>query len=981
MGLQRGGVGHDYLCFHWPGHDQGIHVHCPGHERGRILGAHRRRRLGHSERAADAVGRPEHQYAGLGGRGWTAAASGTATRYLVKTASTDAGTVPADCLTTTLTCTIGNLDSTKHYTFTVRGENFLGGTNATATTAVVPDQPGTPTAVTVTVPAVQSATVTWSPPASGGAVTSYTVSGTSPDTGTPPTDCTVAASDPLTCTFSSLTAGASYRFTVTATNDAGHVGAAPTAAVVTDKPDAPGSVTATLGNAPGKVTVTWTAPPAGRSRRTPWRRPRPTAVRLSRALHSDPTGRHAVQLHRSDAGRSLHLHRYRDERRRLHRRLADVRTGAGQAGCPGIPAVVLDNGPGHATVSWSAPASGGAVSSYAVTPVSTDGTIPTTCASLTSVTTTCSFTTLTPASSYTFTITATNAAGTSNVATTSAIVPNQPDLPSGLAVTLGGSPGTATVTWGAPAGAAVTSYTVTPVSTDGTIPAACTTATSISRTCTFTGLTTTAHYTFTVRATNSAGHPEVTTAPAVVPDMPGAPTNVLAALDTPPGTALVTWGTPAGGGSVATYTVSVTSPDSGALPAACPVTPPAALSCRFTGLDITKTYQFTVRATNASGFTEASPTTAVMPNKPGTPGNPAVALGNLPGKVTVTWSAPAGGAVSTYAVTPGSPNGGTTPADCASVPSGTLACSYTTLTPASSYTFTIAATNAAGTSAVATTSAIVPNLPDVPAGLTVTLTNNPGTATVTWDAPTGAAVTSYTVTPASPDGGTIPAACTTATTVSRTCTFTGLTTVASYTFAVRAINAAGFAENTTNPIVPNKPNAPGTPKGQVIAADTVRLNWIAPPSGGQVTAYTVTAYTIAAPTVPIASPACTAITVLTCDFGGLTKNNSYTFAVTAIGPGGTAAGANSTALTTAGPASRPRRRWPSRPPRGAGHLGRSGHDRPDHGLFDHVRPGPQRARPLHERARAVVRLRPSERRDDVPVQGGRQRDRGPLHRE
>ena len=302
-----------------------------------------------------------------------------------------------------------------------------------------PSVPTAPTGVTATA-GNGSATVNWTAPSSdgGSTITKYTVT---PFIGsTAQTPVTVTGSPPATSTtVTGLTNGTSYTFTVTATNANGTGPASSPSNAVTPNtlPGAPTAVTATAGN--GSATVNWTAP--------------------------------------------------------------------------------SNNGGSTITKYTVTPFIG----STAQTPVTVTGSPPATSTTVTG---------LTNGTSYTFTVTATNANGDgpasspSNAVTPSA--PTAPGAPTGVSATAGN--GSATVNWTAPSsngGSAITKYTVTPfigstaqtpVTVTGSPPATSTTVT---------GLTNGTSYTFTVSATNAVGDgPASSPSNAVTPNVAPTVTSV-----------------------------------------------------------------------------------------------------------------------------------------------------------------------------------------------------------------------------------------------------------------------------------------------------------------------------------------------------------------------------------------------------------------------------------------------------------------------
>ena len=172
---------------------------------------------------------------------------------------------------------------------------------------------------------------------------------------------------------------------------------------------------------------------------------------------------------------------------------------------PGSPtSVTAVAGIGQATVSWIAPTSGYSVTSYRV--VASNGS---TC---TSATTSCVVTGLLYGTSYTFTVTATNAYGTSPVSVASnAITPSEsyPAAPTAVVAVAGSQ--SATVSWSAAAnnGSLITLYVVT--ASPGGLG-----CTSTTTSCVVSGLTNGTAYTFTVAARNAVGTGPVSLASAAV---------------------------------------------------------------------------------------------------------------------------------------------------------------------------------------------------------------------------------------------------------------------------------------------------------------------------------------------------------------------------------------------------------------------------------------------------------------------------------
>jgi len=257
------------------------------------------------------------------------------------------------------------------------------------------------------------------------------------------------------------------------------------------------------------------------------------------------------------------------------------------------------------------------------------------------------------------------------------------------------SPGNATalVRWAAPAddgGSPITGYTVRAYAGSTVIKPVTTGAGATSTT--VTGLTNGTAYRFSVTATNAVGDgPGRTTSaaytPRTVPSAPTAPTVSAGA-----GKVTVRWAAPASGGSAITgYTVRTWR---GSTQVASSTLPATARSLAVPGLANGTSYRVTVTATNAAGAGKASAYSAtVIPRT--TPSAPRVSAAAGTRAATVSWVAPANGgsAITSYTVRTWR---GSTLVKTATVSAGARRLVVTGLSPASTYRFTVTATNGAG---------------------------------------------------------------------------------------------------------------------------------------------------------------------------------------------------------------------------------------------------------------------------------------------
>ncbi len=491
---------------------------------------------------------------------------------------------------------------------------------------------------------------------------------------------------------------------------------------------------------------------------------------------------------------------------------------------------------------------------------------------------------------YTFTVTATNAIGTSDPSLASnSITPyTVPDAPT-IGTAVAGN-GEATVSFTAPTfngGSVITSYTAT--SNPGGFTSTINQAGSGS--ITVTGLTNGTPYTFTVTATNAAGESLAS----------GSSNNVTPAATTAPGAPGIGTVTPGNGQVTVDFTAPVSDggdPITSYTATSNPggftgtINQAGSGSVVVTGLTNGVAYTFTVTATNSIGTSAASNPSAsatpfTVPDAPtigtATPGN---------GQATVSFTAPAfnGGSVITSYTATSNPDGFTGTVNQA----GSGSITVTGLTNGTPYTFTVTATNAAGTSAASNASnSITPaQVPDAPTIGTVTAGN--AQATVPFTAPAfdgGAAITSYTAT-SSPGGftGTINQA------GSGSITVTGLANGTAYTFTVTATNAIGTsaASSASNSVTPS--TVPGAPTiGTAVPGDQQALvPFTAPASNGGsvITSYTATS-----------NPGGFTGTINQAGSGsilvsGLTNGTPYTFTVVATNANGnSAASAASNSVT------------------------------------------------------------------------------------
>jgi hypothetical protein len=531
------------------------------------------------------------------------------------------------------------------------------------------------------------------------------------------------------------------------------------------------------------------------------------------------------------------------------------------ATAPGqVTGVTATAGPGSATLSWNAPANGGPVTTYTITPYIGSSAQPATTVTGTPPATGTTVNGLTAGTSYTFTVTASNPNGAGPASSQSnSVTPSMQTAPSAPGnVTAAGATDQAQVSWSAPTsdgGGALTNYTVTPY-----VGSAAQTPVEVSPSATSTtvkGLTNGTSYTFTVAAANNLG-----TGPASTPSSSVTPQDTIFDFATPAtidsadakSTVLGVKFSSEAAGTITGIRFYKASTNTGThVGSLWSSTGTLLASATFTG-------------ETASGWQQVNFSTPVTI----TPNTTYIASYLAPkGHYSDTSS---GFALAGFNNPPLQALSNATSAN------GVYAYSTSNVFPASTYKATNYWVD-------------VDFLPTPPPGqvTSVTATSGPGSATVRWAAPSsGGAPSMYTITPY------IGTEAQTAMTVSGSPPATsavvpGLTNGTKYKFTVQASNSNGVGgvSPKSNEVTPTVPTAPGEPTGAVASAATEQalVSWNVPENegGSLITGYTITPYVGGEAQTPVEVPESTTSTIVK----GLTDGASYTFRVTATNAIGT----------------------------------------------------------------------------------------------
>ena len=845
---------------------------------------------------------------------WTPPASdggAEITGYVATTASGESCAAAAE----ETSCAIGGLTNGRTYTVTVRAANDAGeGTSSQGVSgvpAVPPVPPSAPQNVSLSRGEGVSIVASWDVPADdgGSAVTSYV--GTLSPGGL---ECTVATTS---CTFSNLTKGTSYSFSVYAVNPAGNgeLGRARSPLTAATVPGSPAAPTATKGNA--QATVSWSLPAAGDG----------GLPIIDYTVTADPGGRTCTV---EAPSRSCTVSGLTNGEPYFFTVVARnlVGTSASSPQSLGVtPTDQTTSSPRFlrgcsqdrsVTLNWSppnfqpVPATG-----YRATLQPGNHTCETAVDGYT-----CQIDGLTNGTEYTASVVALSINGDSAASSPITVTPlGLPGAPTVNSVSVGNKAITVSMAPPADDGGAEVQYLVAQVAAG----LFCLAREITGWECTIDNLANDFTYSLKVYASNGTyGRSVVVGDYAPRAGVPSVPRSV--SLSAPVGDAQVTaqWEAPESDGGAPVIGYEVTANPGGAT-----CTTEGALTCSITDLQPDTVYTVTVRARNVEGLSGGAlsnlvrtyaPPQSTEPSRPGQ-----VSARASDGSAVISWSPPQtdGGAEIVRYIVTSDPEGLT----CETGPA-TYTCRINDLTNGTEYTFSVRAENAIGLSpasnpSVGVTPAVVPPPPPPPPGPPAapgkpTAIAGNRSAEVSWPAGDEAqadAVTGYRV-DYSTDGGQTwtPVTANTGTALT-SIRLTNLTNGTAYVVRVAAVSAGGLGafSTTSDPFTPSAdlPGAPARPVGDA-SSQSVALFWGAPDDlgSGDLEGYRVER-SLDGQVWAVVS-ANTSTTDAGAVIGGLTNGVTYYFrvaAITSVGQGPYSA--TSGALTPAAPPAPPQ---PGPPP-------------------------------------------------------------------
>ncbi|MCW2634838.1 MAG: hypothetical protein JWQ99_1205 [Blastococcus sp.] len=728
--------------------------------------------------------------------------------------ATPARTVPVAGATA---AQIAGLTNGTPYTFTVAAVNSVGtspasGRSASVTPAAPATVPGAPVLGTA-IAGNTTAAVTWTAPAAdgGAAITGYRVS-VFQGTGTAAVRTVDVAAPATTADVPGLANGTAYSLSVAAVNSVGTGPDSARSALVTPATvaGAPTITSVTPGNA--SATVAWTAPaetggaPVTGYVVSVYQGTGTTAVRTVEAAATatsaqltglvNGTAYTVTVAARNTAGLGTAS-------------AASAVTPLAPMTVPGAPAITsVTAGNAAAALAWTAPVSTGGtpVTGYVVSVF--EGTGTTAVRTVEAATTATTVTGLRNGTSYSFAVSARNAAGLGAASGRSGTV--TPSTVPGVPAIGEATPGNASASVGwtmstDTGGSALTGYVVRAYAGTASTPAVTLQVPASATRATVGGLVNGTGYTFTVAAVNANGAGaesgrSARVVPAAGAATPGAPTIGTATPGN--GTATVNWTAPAEPG---------TSPVLGyAISAAGPAGTPAvrtvlagwwATSATVSGLTNGVPYTFTVTALNWSGAgARSAPSNPVIPLAPAAlPGAPRIGAATAgDGWVSVSWTAPrstGGSPITGYLV---SVSVGNMVVQQASAGAGDTRATVPGLRNGISYTVRVSAASAAGIGAASDRSnSVTPAVrPDAPTSVRATAGDR--RLTVRWAEPAddgGSDITGYLVSVFT-GSGSEPVRTVKASRNATSVTVSDLTNGKAYTVTVAAVNAAGAGDDS-----------------------------------------------------------------------------------------------------------------------------------------------------------------------------------------
>ena len=759
----------------------------------------------------------------------TSAISGYALSWTV-----DGVVVTKDLGSTARRYSIASPASGKRYQFSLRAVNAAGAGHNADTSFTVPQPPGAPTNLTVSVDANGRLTVAWSAPA--GAVTPdikhYALSWTVTGGGTGGN--AQVGNSTRSHTILTPTNGTTYTFSVAGVSDAGTGQSATISYTVPKRPGAPRNLAAAI-LANGNLQVSWSAPtdlgtPSLSGYRLSW------TVNSSSGSASKTAGQrsHAITSPVAGATYSFTVASYNSggdsPSAMLHYTVPAV---------PGAPRnLAAEFGAGKVTVSWKNPTYAGVptlsgyVLSWSVrdprTGQATQGSV-----SFGSTKRALELNNAAAGSKYQFSLVARNSTGDSAPVTASVTVPSAPDAPRNLDAELDDD-GDLAVSWDAPTYAgtsAITGYEL--IWTVGGDSTSVTTGASTTKH-TIDSPTRGVRYDLSVKATNSVGDSGSATNYIVVPAPPGSPMSLAWEKATVDGSDVlrITWDAPSTSGTssikgyVIEYTVGevTTTKTLGAAERSYTIDEPAPGA------------QYTIKlSVRTDDGMAVSSLTFTYPKPPGAP-RAFMAMLDDSGKIALAWNAPVSSGTSTISGYELTVNVGTRQAAGSVSTTHQLdatarAHSIVEPVPAKTYRFRLAAVSDAGTGSTAEVTFTVPEVPGKPRELSGAI-DAAGDLVFSWSAPsnrTESDMTGYALTwrrgPETGSASVVDSA-------SPRFVVDDPTLGSTYDFAIKSVGPVGESGSAT--ISVTVPAPPGVPRNfaATIQSGELVLKWAAPANDG-----------------------------------------------------------------------------------------------------------------------------------------------------